>query len=291
MTYKGIQSILAEFYKRLKNDTTFRTDIISKFSETNEGKLLYNGKEIAASSNIKILTKEEYDYLDYKDPSILYIITDDYNNNLNTNILEKFSETEDGKLLYNDKEIATSIKLLTRAEFDALTEKDESMLYVITDDNNTNIDTNVLEKLSESTEGKLLYDKKEICTIKTLTKAEYDALEEKSDETLYVITDEDELLVDLATLIIEDRTSSNKTVYSSKRVEELLPQSGVILTFAGETAPEGYLLCNGAEVLRLEYPNLFNVIGTKYGEGNNLTTFSLPNLKDQVNNLNYIIKY
>ena len=57
--------------------------------------------------------------------------------------------------------------------------------------------------------------------------------------------------------------------------------SGAVIPFAGSTAPEGYLLCDGREVSRTDYPYLFNAIGTTYGEGDGNTTFNLPNLQDK----------
>ena len=57
--------------------------------------------------------------------------------------------------------------------------------------------------------------------------------------------------------------------------------SGAVIPFAGSTAPQGYLLCDGGEVSRADYPYLFSVIGTTYGEGDGNTTFNLPNLKDK----------
>ena len=55
---------------------------------------------------------------------------------------------------------------------------------------------------------------------------------------------------------------------------------GVILPFAGDIAPEGFLICNGCSVSREQYHNLYNVIGTKYGSENK-DFFNLPNLKDR----------
>lgn len=57
--------------------------------------------------------------------------------------------------------------------------------------------------------------------------------------------------------------------------------SGSVIPFAGSTAPQGYLLCDGREVSRTDYPYLFDVIGTTYGEGDGSTTFNLPNLQDK----------
>ena len=54
---------------------------------------------------------------------------------------------------------------------------------------------------------------------------------------------------------------------------------GSIETFAGVAAkiPEGYLLCNGQEVSRTTYKDLFDVIGTTYGSTSG-TTFKVPDL-------------
>jgi microcystin-dependent protein len=51
-----------------------------------------------------------------------------------------------------------------------------------------------------------------------------------------------------------------------------------ITWFCATTPPEGYLLCDGSEVSRARYANLFRAIGTIYGSGDGGTTFNLPNL-------------
>lgn len=55
--------------------------------------------------------------------------------------------------------------------------------------------------------------------------------------------------------------------------------SGVVLPFAGTTAPAGFLLCNGAAVSRSTYGNLFQAIGTVHGAGDGSTTFHLPDYR------------
>lgn len=54
--------------------------------------------------------------------------------------------------------------------------------------------------------------------------------------------------------------------------------TGSVFTFAGITAPEGFLLCDGSAVSRVAYAKLFGVIGETYGSGDGSTTFNLPNL-------------
>lgn len=57
--------------------------------------------------------------------------------------------------------------------------------------------------------------------------------------------------------------------------------TGSIIAFAGNTLPDGYLLCDGSQVSRTTYKKLFDVIGTTYGAGDGTTTFTLPNLIDR----------
>lgn len=60
-----------------------------------------------------------------------------------------------------------------------------------------------------------------------------------------------------------------------------LNPTGTIIAFAGNTLPDGYLLCDGSKVSRTTYKKLFGVIGTTYGAGDGTTTFTLPNLIDR----------
>ena len=59
----------------------------------------------------------------------------------------------------------------------------------------------------------------------------------------------------------------------------LLVPPGCISAYAGAAAPGGWLICNGQEIDRQIYSNLFAVIGTLYGSGDGSTTFNVPNLK------------
>lgn len=53
---------------------------------------------------------------------------------------------------------------------------------------------------------------------------------------------------------------------------------GGTMEYGGDTAPAGWLLCDGTAVSRATYAALFAVIGTKFGVGDGSTTFNLPNL-------------
>lgn len=51
---------------------------------------------------------------------------------------------------------------------------------------------------------------------------------------------------------------------------------GTIIAYSGEVPPAGYLECDGSEVSRADYPNLFAAIGTTFGQGDGFSTFRIP---------------
>lgn len=59
-------------------------------------------------------------------------------------------------------------------------------------------------------------------------------------------------------------------------------QPGMIELFAGNAAPSGWLLCDGAAVSRTLYPALFTAIGTTFGAGDGTSTFNVPDLRGRV---------
>ena len=46
-----------------------------------------------------------------------------------------------------------------------------------------------------------------------------------------------------------------------------------------DTIPQNCLMCDGSEISRDTYSELFNVIGTTYGEGDGSTTFNIPDYR------------
>lgn len=54
---------------------------------------------------------------------------------------------------------------------------------------------------------------------------------------------------------------------------------GTVDFIASETAPSGWLICDGSAINRNTYANLFSIIGTKFGSGDNSSTFNLPDLR------------
>jgi microcystin-dependent protein len=54
---------------------------------------------------------------------------------------------------------------------------------------------------------------------------------------------------------------------------------GTVVAFAGSSAPEGWLMCDGSAVSRSTYANLWVTLSSTYGNGDGATTFNLPNAK------------
>jgi microcystin-dependent protein len=62
-------------------------------------------------------------------------------------------------------------------------------------------------------------------------------------------------------------------------VGDLAVPIGALFPFAGTTAPVGYLLCDGSEVEKDRYPELWVAIGGAYGAPTLATNFKLPDLR------------
>jgi len=58
-------------------------------------------------------------------------------------------------------------------------------------------------------------------------------------------------------------------------------QAGLVQMFAGSSEPSGWKFCNGQELSRSTFSDLFNVIGTTFGTGDGSTTFNVPDLRDR----------
>ena len=57
--------------------------------------------------------------------------------------------------------------------------------------------------------------------------------------------------------------------------------TAVVLPFAFDTPPVGWLECNGAEISRTTYANLFAKVGTLYGNGDGSNSFNIPDLRGE----------
>jgi microcystin-dependent protein len=66
------------------------------------------------------------------------------------------------------------------------------------------------------------------------------------------------------------------------QMDQSLPPIGIVMDYAGATAPTGWLLCYGQAISRTTYASLFAVIGTVFGVGDGSTTFNLPDARGRV---------
>lgn len=57
----------------------------------------------------------------------------------------------------------------------------------------------------------------------------------------------------------------------------IAPPIGSVMAYTMSTSPDGWLICNGANINRGTYAGLFAVIGTTFGSGDGINTFTLPN--------------
>ena len=62
-------------------------------------------------------------------------------------------------------------------------------------------------------------------------------------------------------------------------VANALVPVGTIIPFAGTVAPSDYLFCDGSAVSRSVYASLFTTISTRYGPGDGVNTFNIPDLR------------
>lgn len=95
----------------------------------------------------------------------------------------------------------------------------------------------------------------------------------------------------LARITTADGTlSGNITDLRDKLVDRISPSTipttqvfppGMMVEYGGNTAPSGWLLCNGAEYQINSYPALYAAIGTAFG-GNGTTTFRVPDRRGRV---------
>jgi microcystin-dependent protein len=77
---------------------------------------------------------------------------------------------------------------------------------------------------------------------------------------------------------IVEMNSSGVINVSPHSYQSLCPV-GSVIDFAGNSAPTGWLVCDGSAVSRTTYSDLFSAIGTLWGSGDGINTFNLPNLR------------
>ena len=76
---------------------------------------------------------------------------------------------------------------------------------------------------------------------------------------------------------LEERTTEEQI---STSINATVPV-GTIITWAQDTPPANYLECDGSEISRTVYSDLFDRLGTLYGIGNGSTTFNIPDYRGE----------
>lgn len=78
-----------------------------------------------------------------------------------------------------------------------------------------------------------------------------------------------------------DATSATTSSLQEQLDAAAVVPAGAILFTGDDAAPTGYVLCDGASLVRADYADLFAAIGTTYGAADG-THFNVPNLKGRV---------
>lgn len=73
---------------------------------------------------------------------------------------------------------------------------------------------------------------------------------------------------------------ANIDVFSKAETRQMAP-AGLVAAFARTSAPTGWLKANGAAVSRTAYADLFAAIGTRFGAGDGVNTFNLPEMRGE----------
>ena len=76
-----------------------------------------------------------------------------------------------------------------------------------------------------------------------------------------------------------NRSQLDNVTQITKEFMNILVKVGDIKASVKDTNHDNWILCNGQEVSRNEYAELFEIIGDKFGEGNGVTTFNVPDYR------------
>jgi microcystin-dependent protein len=86
-------------------------------------------------------------------------------------------------------------------------------------------------------------------------------------------------------LYAEDANNVHVEIYRANLIGDGIASDseiGSIMAFGNNSTPTGFLPCDGREVSRITYGELFAAIGTKYGIGDGSSTFNLPDFSSSI---------
>lgn len=93
-------------------------------------------------------------------------------------------------------------------------------------------------------------------------------------------------LADMAQGTIKGRANAagtgTPTDLTALQVKNIVREVGEVISYAGTSAPTGWLFCYGQNVSRTTYALLFAAISTTFGVGDGSTTFGVPDLRGRV---------
>lgn len=87
------------------------------------------------------------------------------------------------------------------------------------------------------------------------------------DDDLFMVTDDSESV------------SEKSKKIKARTIEKRMRPPGEIAPFMLSSAPTGWLACDGSAVSRTTYADLFSAVGEIFGDGDESTTFNLPDLQ------------
>lgn len=113
------------------------------------------------------------------------------------------------------------------------------------------------------------------------TRLSLNAITSQTEVTKVLPTDELQHIVVATSNTSTGIAKISKANFLSDLYEFLVP-AGTILPYAGLTPPTGWILCDGAIVDRIYYPNLYAAIGKTYGATTVPSQFKIPDLRGRM---------
>lgn len=80
----------------------------------------------------------------------------------------------------------------------------------------------------------------------------------------------------------EEKLKVDGTIKSTERVFDktgLIAPVGSIVMWPKESPPLGWLECDGRALSKVDYSDLYDVIGVTYGNGDGISTFNIPDMR------------
>lgn len=121
----------------------------------------------------------------------------------------------------------------------------------------------------------------------TTSNAEVVRVTNKSTDTFTIVREQEGS--NARTIVTNDQISQNVTVKSLTDIEEAFVTAGettcpvgIIAMWATNSAPTGWLICDGSAISRATYSELFALWSTTFGVGDGSTTFNLPDMRQRI---------